>query len=500
MKGLFITILTALAVSISSHAQTDDYESFRNSMREEYSSFLNDAEKNYNSFRKRLNNDYAAFLADSNWTPTTPEAPVQRIKPRDNSLPPQRQPLPTAPAPRRDITIGDIILPEPLPEPPRPVEPIDYNPAPGEMRNVTVTIFGTPFMLPVPAGYTLNIGRLSASTIGEAWKQVSGRQSLDSTIGSLLHIRDEASLCDWAYYLLVKALGENIHSKYSAEAALLTAYIMNQSGYATRLAFDAPSNRLYAMLGTESMIFNQPYFPVGNVKYYPMETLGSVQIINADYPGTRPASMMVTRLPRLADSPAVRELNAKHIKALETSYTTNCNLMDFFDTYPASSMSDNNRSKWAYYSAAPLSSAVCEAIYPKLREAMRGKSQREAADVLMDYCESIPYAYDDDVWGYDRAFFPDESLHYLKGDCEDHAILFVRLVRDLMGLDAALLYFPNHLAAAVRFTEDVPGDYITYGGERWTVCDPTIFYSGVGHIMNTCDPTKASFIPLTGLK
>ena len=79
------------------------------------------------------------------------------------------------------------------------------------------------------------------------------------------------------------------------------------------------------------------------------------------------------------------------------------------------------------------------------------------------------YEYDDKVWGTDRSFFADECLYYPYCDCEDRSILFSRLVRDLLGLDVVLIYYPGHLATAVKFSSEVSGDYITYDGARYTI-------------------------------
>lgn len=109
----------------------------------------------------------------------------------------------------------------------------------------------------------------------------------------------------------------------------------------------------------------------------------------------------------------------------------------------------------------------------------------------------LPYGLDDDIWGYDRAFFPDESWNYPKSDCEDHAIHFSRLVRDLLGLEVALVYYPGHLAAAVAFTDgSATGDYIESNGKRWIVCDPTYFYADVGRTMPGEDNSSATLIYL----
>ncbi len=81
-------------------------------------------------------------------------------------------------------------------------------------------------------------------------------------------------------------------------------------------------------------------------------------------------------------------------------------------------------------------------------------------------------------------------------DCEDRAILFSWLVRDLLGLDVALVYYPGHLAIAVRFNEDVQGDAMIINGQKFIVCDPTYIGAPVGKQMPGLEYEKAQAIIL----
>jgi len=104
---------------------------------------------------------------------------------------------------------------------------------------------------------------------------------------------------------------------------------------------------------------------------------------------------------------------------------------------------------------------------------------------------------DDKVWGHDRAFFAEESLFYPYCDCEDRSILFTRLVRDLLGLDCILIYYPGHLASAVHFTErEVNGDYIILNNIKYIVSDATYIGAPVGRTMPGMNNEKAKVILL----
>ncbi len=100
------------------------------------------------------------------------------------------------------------------------------------------------------------------------------------------------------------------------------------------------------------------------------------------------------------------------------------------------------------------------------------------------------YEYDDKVWGGDRAFFAEESLHYPYCDCEDRSILFTRLVRDLIGLKCVLVYYPGHLASAVQFTDS------EVNGGKFIIADPTYIGATVGATMPDMDNASAKVILL----
>ena len=140
------------------------------------------------------------------------------------------------------------------------------------------------------------------------------------------------------------------------------------------------------------------------------------------------------------------------------------------------------------YANTPLAQTTKERIYPALKEAIDGCTKEIAANKLLNWVQTgFAYEYDDKVWGYDRAFFAEETLYYPFCDCEDRSILYSRLIRDLLDLDVALIYYPGHLATAVLFDSEVKGDAVMIGGKRFVVCDPTYIGAPVGEQMPNLD-------------
>ena len=147
---------------------------------------------------------------------------------------------------------------------------------------------------------------------------------------------------------------------------------------------------------------------------------------------------------------------------------------------------------------ASLSEQAKEGLYPVLRKNIEGKSKKDAAGVLLDFVQTaFDYKTDDEQFGVERPLFGDETLYYPFCDCEDRSILYSILVRELLGLDVVLLHYPDHLATAVCFNDNVEGDYMVLNGRRYVVCDPTYIGAGVGEAMSCYKNTKATILRIS---
>ena len=198
--------------------------------------------------------------------------------------------------------------------------------------------------------------------------------------------------------------------------------------------------------------------------------------------------------PALTD---VRVIQSKRYPDIKAESKVPSRLIDFFNSYPTSSIDGNLMSRWALYANTPLAQRTKDAIYPSLRKSIAENTKLQAAERLLNWVQTgFVYEYDDKVWGRDRAFFAEETLYYPYADCEDRAILFSRLVRDLLDLDVALIYYPGHLATAVCFDEEVRGSSMNIGGRKFIVCDPTYIGAPVGAQMPNLEYDKAEAIVL----
>lgn len=484
---------------ISSHAQVRDdaFNGTRQSVGGSNTSAFNQGRaNNFNDYRQKLNAEYVSRTRER-WKefnsfrgltlPDRDAKPVSPISMSDEDA-------------RRDkqdnrLNIDGLVSPIRDNVKISPIAPIqevpDNNP-----QHLTFSYLGTFLQVRKPQGGGFSLSGTSENAIANAWERLCD-PCFNNMIVDCIKLRSSLKLCDWAYLMMLQALGNSYCGANTNEATLLMAYIFSQSGYKMRLG--QTSGKLRMLYASQHNVYNTPYYSCDGDKFYAIsKDAGKIQINAAKYPKEQSLSLWVSNELQVAYSASpVRTLTSKRYPEMSVQVSENKNLLSFFNSYPTSEVGGNFMTRWAMYANTPICQEVQNEMYPQLRRFIGGHSQLEAVERLLNWVQTaFVYEYDDKVWGEDRAFFPDETLYYPYCDCEDRSILFTRLVRDLLGLKCILIYYPGHLASAVCFTEYVSDDYIQVNGSRFVVCDPTYIGASVGHTMPDMDNRTAKIVLL----
>ena len=487
MLRCFFLTLTMGVSALCSYAQgtseTDAYEAFKRK-----------ALLQYGDFRQQANEQYAVFLKKA-WN--TFKADPVIPKPQDEKLPPvtikedgQKQPVDSRP-----IAADNVTSPQRPKRQPKPTSPLETIPSDKE-EAVDFLFFGTPCQIHINTKDRLCMKDAGNQQVADGWTRLSQRNVMDNTLRECLALRDTLALCDWAYLNLLDTFAKTVYGA-SNEATMLAAFLYCQSGYQMRIG--RYGGKLSLLFASEHRIYGVPFFTIGNSCYYPFNLSDrQLEICDAPYPQERPLSLSMPYAQRFKyEVTPLRLLVSRKYPDVKVEVQVNKNLLDFYDTYPVSEVENNFMMKWAVYANAPLDIKLKESLYPALSKAIDGLEELEAANKLLDWVQTaFVYEYDEKVWGGDRAFFAEETLYYPYCDCEDRAILFTRLIRDLLGLKTALVYYPGHLACAVCFHENVKGDYLTFGNERFVIADPTYIGASVGMSMPGTDEKQVSALLL----
>lgn len=483
MKQLFI-FLCLISFSIPIKSQTFE---------EEYDKFKQKAIEDYVDFRKKANEEYAAFMKQA-WKQykVIPKVSI----PKENDEQPidyNGNKVKGNPIEYDGIIPHEDLTPKPQP---KPIAPIPENDK--DQQYFKFFYYGTEMKVRYNPSLAVKLANANGNTLSEAWSTLSS-DDYNNLIRDCLEIRIRYKLCDWAYYKMLEKLSNAACGENTNEAVLLIAFLYAQSGYRMRLAL-TEQNKLLLLFNSNNMLFDLNGLRIDGDYYYTTEKLSenqSINICDEPFPNEQPMSLDIDAEPMLVENYSpYRTITAKGCP-ITTKSKVNKNLINFFNDYPTSYSDDNFMTRWRYYANTPLEETLKKELYPQLMCFIKDKDILTAANMLLNYVQTgLEYEYDDKVWGHDRAFFAEETLYYPYCDCEDRAILYSRLVRDLLGLNVVLVYYPGHMCTAVNFKDGAHGNYLTLDGMIYTVCDPTYIGAPVGATMPGMDNKTAKLILL----
>ena len=381
-------------------------------------------------------------------------------------------------------------------EQPKPVVPIPENDKVFATNNFEY--YGTPMGVRWGNIKQFKLKGTTPKDFANGYRELS-KSEYNNLIHDCLKLRKEYELCDWAYYKMLQTLSEDACGKGTNEAVFLQGYIFNQSGYQMRFAKEAETNKLHLLTRINGMPYNCGYTSVEGRIFFIMDgsKAKNLEICEASAPKAQEMSLAMNTLPILKKDLSENRTVISRFVSVEAQTSVNKNMINFFNDYPTSYDGNDMMSRWAYYANTPITPEVREKVYPQLQKYVKNVSKLAGANLLLNWVQmGLQYAYDEKVWGQDRAFFAEESLYYPFCDCEDRSILFSHLMRDLLDLDVVLVYYPGHLYTAVCFNEHVEGDYIMVNGKKFVVADPTYYNANVGKTMSRMDNSKAKVIIL----
>ena len=382
-----------------------------------------------------------------------------------------------------------------VPPQPKPVNPIVENKV--SMATSDFDFYGTPMKVRWGNAEKFKLNGTSKKDISDAFLELTDK-GYTNLVHDCLELRKEYKLCDWAYYKMLQNIAEKACGKGTNEAIFLQGVLLNQSGYQIRFALE-DNSKLHIMSRMDGFPYDRGYLTADGKLFFLMDgcKAKNLTVCDAAYPGEQMMSLGVAEQPDLKKNLSDKRTVISRFVNVSADMQMNKNLMDFYTDYPTSYDGKDMMTRWAYYANTPVSPEVKDKVYPQLKQQIGNAPKLMAANMLLNWVQmGLTYAYDEKVWGHDRAFFAEESLFYPFCDCEDRSILFSHLIRDLLDLDVVLVYYPGHLYTAVCFNEDVTGDYIMVNGRKFTVADPTYYNANVGKTMSKMDNSKAKVILL----
>ncbi len=291
-------------------------------------------------------------------------------------------------------------------------------------------------------------------------------------------VKKSMNLNDWGLYLLVNKIAQNTY-KYDDEAKLLGWFLFNKLGYAVKVGLN--NTHVVVMYYSKKTIYSTPNFRFEKKRYYVIANynkgnIGTVYTYKQDYPNaTKPIELSLKSLPIFEPDYRTKTLTFKHLgKEYEITYKYNKNLIDFFATYP--------QADYETFFNAPVDKLTYASIAQSLKEYINGKKASEAMNFVLNFVQNaFEYQTDQQQFGREKVMFAEETLFYKASDCEDRAILYSYLTKELFRVPVFGIKYPNHMATALYVP--LEGDKIRIKGKEFVVADPTYINANIGQAM-----------------
>ena len=155
-------------------------------------------------------------------------------------------------------------------------------------------------------------------------------------------------------------------------------------------------------------------------------------------------------------------------------YRYNKNLIDFMATYPEADCET--------FFNAPLDLKTYKDIAEGLKKYINGKKASVGLNFILNFVQNaFKYKVDSQQFGREKMMFAQETLYFNSSDCEDRAVLFSYLIRELFGISVVGVRYNDHISTALYIPMD--GDSVKVYTKKYIIADPTYLNAIVGQNM-----------------
>ncbi|HOZ84516.1 MAG TPA: hypothetical protein PK191_03445 [Niabella sp.] len=343
----------------------------------------------------------------------------------------------------------------------------------------SLVFYGDSIRFSIPDHSFIDFGEasLSISSVQEFYNRIS-KADFSDPISVLKTYRKKYQPDDWLYYQLVRKMAQQISPKSDnyCRYTLYKWFFMCQSDYTPILVIG--ENKLLFYIECSEQVYNIPirekwdkqfvclnYHDYGSNIDFTKNKFAEVPIAISQ--GNRSFSYKINKLPHFEEQDYVAKNVQFSINENEYRFKIKVNqqIQPLFKNYPTVDYEN--------YLNIPLSHDTYNTLIPALKKALKGKSEKQGVDYLMQLTRyAFAFEADSIKFGREKRFTPEQMLLFETSDCEDRVIFFFTLVKEIYNLPMIILSYPQHVSIAVNFDKH-KGKPILYNGKPYFVCEPT---------------------------
>lgn len=302
---------------------------------------------------------------------------------------------------------------------------------------------------------------------------------------------DQFGLNEWGYFCLVREVSEKMLDNVNDRVLFCFYMLRNEGGFKARLARgkDSGSLTLLVALDNSKEVYSYTFFRFADdetgakkVKYYTVYGGGKAKeaVYSYDFckqdADKKQMRLDFDKVLNMGECDVMRTLQLTKNKSVKLPY--NKAHMAYLDDVPMT--------VFPIYFMSPVSIEAQRVLQKNFNEMKSEYAPAQFIQMLLHFVQTaFDYKTDEEQFGYEKYFYPEEVIGYPYSDCEDRAALFAWLVQKYTNAKVIGLQYEGHVATAVWFGDDaeVSGDGFMYGGKKYYVCDPTYINASIGMTM-----------------
>ncbi len=516
-KSLFLLALLCVASMMVVSGQTfEEYKKQEAKKRGEFQKQQEEGikalQKQFDNFVKQRNEDYTKFLKE-NWENyeafkgnTKPKQPkpvvipsftpeklkTEIIQPKKDTVQqkPKIEPQVIADERNKEIKPVSVIKPKglstadvPMPLIPRCITiPTDIQ----AKNNTQIDFYGNKLGFEVAGAFKQNKLTSPSETGVSNWFKRACDLDYQIITTQLLDYKSRFGMNDWGTFMLTKKIGEQLFAGDNDNSRLFSWFMMLQSGFDVKPGLQ--DEKIIVLMAITNDVYEMPFTYLNDKKYYIYQGLPGAKLkaFKGEFPDAEKAiDLNFYKTPTFASKPSLKPLKFSYNgNPFELKFAYDAGIVAFLNDFPQADIQ-------VYFDAAvsPYLKESAEASFMPIFSKME---ESEKVNFLLNFVQNaFVYQTDDQQFKKEKFMLPDQVIHYPACDCEDRAVLFAYLVRNLVGIDVIGLEYPGHISTAVRFSKDQNGDFLLYKGNKFVVADPTYINAPFGMTM----PDFASTMP-----
>lgn len=363
--------------------------------------------------------------------------------------------------------------------------------------SISIRFYGRNMMFNVPKNLRVKSEGIKERQVAKLYATMRQNDNEHVVQQQLDDAVDRMGLNEWGYFVLLRAISEKLFDNVN-DRVLFSFYMLHSHGFKARVGRGSKSNQLLLLLALDNNkdVYSKTFFRINGYKYYIVYGNGQrgesifTYDEKADQNELKEIGLDFNKPLNIAECDMTRKLHlAKVNMDIEIPYSTSH--LRYYDEIPTT--------VFPVYFKTPVSQEAEAVLASTFTTLGKRYNKVQMVDIMLNFVQTaFAYKIDEQQFGREKYFFPEEVIGLPYSDCEDRSALFAWLVNRFTGYEVIGVLYNDHLATAVCFGDDAQpaGRTISLGGKRYVVCDPTYSNAPIGSVMTKYANTKYEIVKI----